>query len=417
MPLKPKSVLCLAVLLWICVFSSMNVAYANSGYYSYSVTKKIWIWIPWVHPYAWRPSSGSIAVTISAVGFPSEYSTRILVDSGAAGQVNGGGMVKFEVRQTETHTFEVETYVAGSAGVRYYCPANSWSSEKEEQQPSYYPYWWWWYYPWTYTYYPTTTTQSEKAHTFSYLPEYQLTVESRHGGTAGLSKWYAKDSVVSLSAPSMVQISDAKRDVFKSWDIDGNSVESPSTVVAMNAPHTAKAVYKTQHLLRVNSEHGDPTGSGWYDENSIARISVQRSTPMEGLLGALGATYDFAGWSDAESNSPVSTVSMNDSKVVTARWNANYLMPLAILAIIVVLSLLVYRRFLRAPGGAPSGTSQAGKLDEILGILRPTRRATTRKSTTEPAQTAKLDEILGYLKKNEERMASLEERMSELEKE
>jgi len=412
-----RIIFCVLIVTWMCTFSNVSVVKAD-GYYSYDPGKSMWIWIPWYYSYAWRPSSGKTGVTISAVGFPSDYSTKILVDNRAAGDIKGGGTVNFEMDRTESHAFQVDTYVSGGAGVRYYCAVNSWSMEKKEQQYSYsyYPYWYWWYYPYRYyAYYPTTSTQeTTQSQTFIYVPEYQLTVESKHGNVGGLSKWYAKDSVVSLSVASMIQISEAARDVFKGWDLDGNLFDNPSTVVVMNGPHNAKAVYKTQYRLDVNSERGEPKGSGWYDAGTTARISIQSSIPMEGFLGALGGRYDFAGWTGADSNNPASTVSISGPTVVNARWNANYQMPIIVLvAIALIAYALAYKAgFVGLPRRPPKQSEeQAEKLDEILNRLKTSGPAKPSRQPSPEAQPEadKLDEVLKYLKNIEQRVSKLEE--------
>ena len=65
---------------------------------------------------------------------------------------------------------------------------------------------------------------------------------------------------------------------------------------------------------------------------------------MERVLGALGATYEFSGWTDADTRNPSSTVTMDEPKLVTARWTPNPTVPLVIIAVILIAIFLAYKR-------------------------------------------------------------------------
>ncbi len=70
--------------------------------------------------------------------------------------------------------------------------------------------------------------------------------------------------------------------------------------------------YRLQYFLRVVSEYGYATGTGWYDANSTAIVSVIPSS----VPG-----YRFAGWSGStNSNSTTIDLTMNSDKEIVARW-------------------------------------------------------------------------------------------------
>ena len=70
--------------------------------------------------------------------------------------------------------------------------------------------------------------------------------------------------------------------------------------------------YTLQFHIQVTSPYGDPTGTGWYDANSTAIVSV---IPSE------TGGYQFRGWTgDVTSNSPVVQVKVDSSKNMTAIW-------------------------------------------------------------------------------------------------
>jgi len=90
------------------------------------------------------------------------------------------------------------------------------------------------------------------------------------------------------------------------------------------------ARYRTQHLLTVTSEYGNPVGAGWYDEGSEAAFSVSSPT---GLL----PRRVFTGWSgDADASSASSLIKMDGPKAVEASWRTDYTVAVGTLAAVVL---------------------------------------------------------------------------------
>ncbi len=76
------------------------------------------------------------------------------------------------------------------------------------------------------------------------------------------------------------------------------------------------AFFSHQYYLSVESEHGSPTGGGWYDEGSLASVSIETEVSVG------GNTYRFQGWSGhVSSNSSQVTVLMDSPALLVAHWS------------------------------------------------------------------------------------------------
>lgn len=276
--------------------------------------------------YTYYYSPNKVPVTIGAEGFPSTYSTTLKVDDSSAGVIQGGGTVYVEVNWRVGHTFTVQSYVEGSRGERFYCPANSWYLEK----------------------FSRPTREAKASNTFYYTTNYYLSVSSPHGDATKNTGWYAKGSSVSLSTPKTVDISQGEREVFDGWIVGGSSSKDSTINIVLDSPVEAKAEYHKEYYLQVRSEYGNPSGSGWYKEGYVAPIQVERELPLDGLMGALGGKRVFAGWSGgASSGNNVADVRMDSPKTVTANWREDYSTPyliIALVAVAIIVILVVFSR-------------------------------------------------------------------------
>ena len=142
------------------------------------------------------------------------------------------------------------------------------------------------YYPYYQNYYSAYRSTLEASHTFTYLPEYQLIVDGPQGGSIDKSGWKQKDTVVTLATPEKINASNQERRIFKSWNVDGAEMTSNTITLAMNMPHRASATYQTEYYLEVKSELDHPQGSGWYNKDSRAIISVTPEVAMSGFWGS-----------------------------------------------------------------------------------------------------------------------------------
>jgi len=211
--------------------------------------------------------------------------------------------------------------------------------------PYYYPYYNYYpYYDYSYNYgYPRSSTL-EASHTFTYEPEYMLTIQNPHGASIEKSGWKQKDTTVTLTTPEKIEESNTERYVFKAWYIDGSENAGSTITLTMNKQYDARAEYETQYYLEVRSELGRPQGSGWYNEGYSAIITVDPEVPMLGFWGSLGAKYVFDRWSGISSGdmfSATTKVVVENPMTINAIWRADYSYAYMILAIILVAALLL----------------------------------------------------------------------------
>jgi len=123
-----------------------------------------------------------------------------------------------------------------------------------------------------------------------------------------------------ISVPLVLEFQNSTRIVFNRWD-DGMTQTQRSVVVIGDFRLTG--FYKTQYLLRVRSIRSQD--SAWYDRGSRIELQEPISFPMSGLLGLLGARYDFVEWTgDLNSTSPRVAVTVDGPKDLYANYSADY---------------------------------------------------------------------------------------------
>ena len=165
---------------------------------------------------------------------------------------------------------------------------------------------------------------------------------------------YAADTTVTLKVDRIVQGPSGTRYVFLYWTVEDRRYETEAPTIRIDRRQmTATAEFKIQHELVVKSEFGDPCGSGWYDEGSLATFSA--TSPA-----GFGIQHIFEGWSgDSTSTSPTSTITMNSPKTVVAVWRADYTILIVVILSVVGVSaaaigFTAYSRKKRAAAPAAS---------------------------------------------------------------
>lgn len=108
------------------------------------------------------------------------------------------------------------------------------------------------------------------------------------------------------------------RHTFVEWS-DGGSFAHP---ILFSSAMSLEARFRTEFYLTVTSPFGEASGSGWYDEGTIAVASL-RSTSIPGATGVRSA---FVGWTgDAGGAGTVSSgIVMDGPKSATAAWRTEY---------------------------------------------------------------------------------------------
>jgi hypothetical protein len=176
--------------------------------------------------------------------------------------------------------------------------------------------------------------------------QYYLTLKSNYGKLEG-EGWHDEGKIVTFSiAPTILDFKNGTRVIFTEWTGDIKSSDQSASII-MDSPKTIIATWKKQYYLEVISSHGTPLGSGWYDKDSIANISIESSIPIEGWLGSIGAKYVFAGWiGDIKSLNSSVTIIMDRPKSVTAIWKTDYTMAYVILLVIFMIFAISITVFL-----------------------------------------------------------------------
>jgi hypothetical protein len=261
-------------------------------------------------------------VTVSLVGLPTDAATALLVDGNNVNGMKGGDVRVLSYPIGSSHTFQVDQYVNGSAGYRYYCASNTW------------------------------TASAAGSNVFNYATQVYLDVSTDPTGVTDVttSGWYAKDASASIaSVPTQVEGTTGTKYVYTTWTVDGTPKGDNGFVVIMDAPHKVVAKYDTMFLLTVMSDYGNPRGAGYYKSGETAVFGVD--SPV-----GIGIQHVFVQWSgDYTGNDPQGSITMDGPKTVTAVWTTSYfqlyLIVGAIVAIAVVAGLLVWMRRRGRPSG------------------------------------------------------------------
>jgi cbb3-type cytochrome oxidase subunit 3 len=106
-------------------------------------------------------------------------------------------------------------------------------------------------------------------------------------------------------------------------------------------------IYITQYYLTINSDHGNPTGQGWYDKGTTAHFAVLSQDTTTAF-----ATYTFTTWTGIGEGSYTGTgniqsVVMNNPITETATWEQTAILytvaeSALILFLLIILALLLY---------------------------------------------------------------------------
>jgi len=255
-------------------------------------------------------SVGDYLASVSVTGFPAKSAVKIAIDGKEAGTIRGGEK-KTSALAAGTHTISVNPAVNATSDMRFLTDSNSW------------------------------TVSSEGTHTFEYSTQYYLRVDSPQGKTTG-SGWYKEGSKAAFSTQSPVAAGTGVRYVFTKWtgDYESDSLEGN---ILMDRGKNVTANYKTQYELKVESEYGNPQGSGWYDQGATASFSVTSPNPASGFMGSLGAKMIFDSWSgDSKATTESGSVTMNSPKKVTATWSTSInLVPVALCVVLPIVAMVV----------------------------------------------------------------------------
>jgi hypothetical protein len=194
--------------------------------------------------------------------------------------------------------------------------------------------------------FPLQTTFDVEVGTEDWSASRSVTVDGTSYSGIDLPKSLQFDynSSHTVSVTSIVPaMTEDTRYVFVDWN-DGS--KDPSRTVVAEEGRVCFAQYKTQYLLTVESERGNPWGGGWYDSGASAAVSVDSTVPMQGIMGILGARYVFAYWHDSnepdfQSSGLRLIVVVDGPRTLRAVWREDYQSIYVLAAAIVVLASVI----------------------------------------------------------------------------
>lgn len=119
-------------------------------------------------------------------------------------------------------------------------------------------------------------------------------------------------------APSLISSGDeGTQYLFTSWS-DGDTSTSRTVIASEDAMYTAN--YMTQHYLAAESDYGEPSGGGWYDEGTTAEVET------DDKIGDDDTRYVFLNWlfdGDDKTNNPI-YITMNAPHTAVAEYKTQH---------------------------------------------------------------------------------------------
>lgn len=145
-----------------------------------------------------------------------------------------------------------------------------------------------------------------------------------------------------VTVPAFLDVDNATRLRFDHWN-DGTT--KPNMTATIKSDTTIQAFYFEQYRLTVTGPQLTATGEGWYDSGTVATFSIAQTEAMGGVLGLLGGKMRFQGWyenGNLVTSSIAGVVTMDRPHALTARWQADYTLPVSVLVAIIILAALAY---------------------------------------------------------------------------
>ncbi|MEM4246614.1 MAG: CFI-box-CTERM domain-containing protein, partial [Candidatus Bathyarchaeia archaeon] len=164
----------------------------------------------------------------------------------------------------------------------------------------------------------TLTMDRPKRLKAGWQTQYYLAINSPFGPVSG-SGWYDEQATATFTLGSATAENAGVRASFLGWNGDYTGSDT-SAALTMNGPKNVEAVWRVEYQLTVISDHGHPSGSGWYQTGSEATIRVE-----ETVGEAEGVRLVFTGWSgDVTSSQAEATIKVEKPMTVKAAWKTQY---------------------------------------------------------------------------------------------
>jgi len=170
---------------------------------------------------------------------------------------------------------------------------------------------------------------SPKTAVANWRTQYMLTVTSDYGTSSGEGWKDAGTTAVAHLDTISVSGGVGIRYVFTSWSGDATGTDyAASDNILMDSPKTATALWQTQYMLTVTTDHGTPSGEGWQNGGTSVQVGLDTDT----VAGTAGTRYVFTYWGgDASGTNYASSDSilMDSPKTAVANWKTQYLLTVA----------------------------------------------------------------------------------------
>lgn len=144
-------------------------------------------------------------------------------------------------------------------------------------------------------------------------------------GVALGSGWYEPGSVISISiSKTIIDQGNGTRRILDGWFEDASLIsDKQSFSMVVDRPRTIIAGWKKEYEVKVYSEWGSITGSGWYEPGTVLRITMDKTIVDHGN----GTRRVFDGWFEAGSligKDQSLSIIVDRPRMMIAKWNKEY---------------------------------------------------------------------------------------------
>jgi len=153
----------------------------------------------------------------------------------------------------------------------------------------------------------------------NYKRQFKVSIDAGEGSVLG-GGWYDEGSQAIIKANTPFTLPDGKtRLIFNGWigDITSNL---PELTLNITRSYKLSVKWLKQYYLEVKSSLGAVSGGGWYNENELAHIFIDKPLIVEN-----GTRITFLGWSgDLNINSLNASILMDKPKSIEAYWRIEH---------------------------------------------------------------------------------------------
>lgn len=206
---------------------------------------------------------------------------------------------------------------------------------------------------------PFHLVEEAEAVTFQYIRQFYVSSETN----PWIEGWYDEGSIIRLEARELIDLGNATRLVFDRWVKDGIPLKDNPLTLKVDSSFKIGSKYRRQYLLTAYSERSEVIGTGWYDENSTAQLSI-----AEMVVGTMPFQHRFKGWGgDVESPNATVKIRMDGPKTVYAEWER--VQPVEVERLDPIYRAIIGISLLISAAKILGGIFAKAKLPEVLGEL------------------------------------------------